>query len=110
LQARLGAWFLPHGGAGAISYGDALAAAHDEGNGTEVWRAGALHRVKKTGRISAKTGGIGPVRITKPAGGTVHCFKISEKDKSQQKICKKTRSNFKVTSEEIFVKPSHLNW
>jgi hypothetical protein len=42
--------------------------------------------------------------------GTVHCFKISEKDKSQQKICKKTRSNFKVTSEEIFVKPSHLNW
>jgi hypothetical protein len=41
---------------------------------------------------------------------TVHCFKILEKDKSQQKICKKTRSNFKVTSEEIFVKPSRLDW
>jgi hypothetical protein len=39
---------------------------------------------------------------------TVHCFKISEKDKNQQKICKKTRSNFKVTGEEIFVKPDHL--
>jgi hypothetical protein len=41
---------------------------------------------------------------------TVHCFKISEKDKSPQKICKKTRSNSKVTSEEIFVKPSRLDW
>jgi hypothetical protein len=41
---------------------------------------------------------------------TVHCFKISKKNKSQQKICKKTRSNFKVTSEEIFVKPSCLDW
>jgi hypothetical protein len=40
----------------------------------------------------------------------VLCFKILEKDKSQQKICKKTRSNFKITSEEIFVKPSRLNW
>jgi hypothetical protein len=41
---------------------------------------------------------------------TVYCFKILEKDKSQQKICKKTRSNSKVTSEEIFVKPSRLDW
>jgi hypothetical protein len=41
---------------------------------------------------------------------TVHCFKISEKDKSQQKICKKIRSNYKITSEEFFVKPSHLDW
>jgi hypothetical protein len=41
---------------------------------------------------------------------TVHCFKISEKDKNQQKICKKTRLNSKVTGEEIFVKPSHLGW
>jgi hypothetical protein len=41
---------------------------------------------------------------------TVHCFKISEKDKNQQKICKKTRSNSKVIGEEIFVKPSHLCW
>jgi hypothetical protein len=41
---------------------------------------------------------------------TVHWFKISKKDKSQQKICKKTRSNSKVTSEEIFVKPSRLDW
>ncbi len=41
---------------------------------------------------------------------TVHCFKISEKDKNQQKICKKTRSNSKVTGEEIFVKPSRLGW
>jgi hypothetical protein len=41
----------------------------------------------------------------------VHCFKISEKDKNQQKkICKKTRSNSKVTGEEIFVKPDCLGW
>jgi hypothetical protein len=33
-----------------------------------------------------------------------------KKDKNQQKICKKTRSNSKVTSEEISVKPSHLDW
>jgi hypothetical protein len=46
----------------------------------------------------------------KTAEFTVHCFKISEKDKSQQKICKKTRSNSKVTSEEIFVKHSRLDW
>jgi hypothetical protein len=40
---------------------------------------------------------------------TVYCFKILEKDKNQQqKICKKTRSNSKVTVEGIFVKPSHL--
>jgi hypothetical protein len=40
----------------------------------------------------------------------IHCFKISEKNKNQQKICKKTRSNSKVTSEEIFIKPSRLDW
>jgi hypothetical protein len=35
---------------------------------------------------------------------TVHCFKISEKDKNQQKkICKKTRSNSKVAGEEFFL-------
>jgi hypothetical protein len=51
---------------------------------------------------------IGP--IFKTAEFTVHCFKISEKDKSQQKICKKTRLNSKVTSEEFFVKPSCLDW
>jgi hypothetical protein len=48
--------------------------------------------------------------ISKTAEFTVHCFKISKKDKSQQKICKKSRSNSKVTSEEIFVKPSRLDW
>jgi hypothetical protein len=89
LQARLGAWFLPHGGAGAISYGDALAVAHDEGNGTEVWRAGALHRVKKTGRISAKTGGIGPVRITKPAGYCSLFQNFRKKIKVSKKYVKK---------------------
>jgi hypothetical protein len=41
---------------------------------------------------------------------TVHCFKILEKDKNQQKICKKTRSNSKVTGEEIFVKSGRLVW
>jgi hypothetical protein len=47
----------------------------------------------------------------KIAENTVHCFKISEKDKNQQKkICKKTRSNSKVTVEGIFVKPGHLGW
>jgi short-subunit dehydrogenase len=35
---------------------------------------------------------------------TVHCFKISKKDKNQQKYVKKTRSNSKVTGEEIFCK------
>jgi hypothetical protein len=47
---------------------------------------------------------------SKTADFTVHCFKILEKDKIQQKICKKTRSNSKVTGEEIFVKPSRLDW
>jgi hypothetical protein len=41
---------------------------------------------------------------------TVHCFKISEKDKNQQNICIKTRSNSKITGEEIFVKPGRLGW
>jgi hypothetical protein len=42
---------------------------------------------------------------------TVHCFKISEKDKNQQKkLCKKTRSNSKVTGEEIFIKHNRLGW
>jgi hypothetical protein len=47
---------------------------------------------------------------SKTAEFTVHCFKISKKDKRQQKICKKTRSNSKVTSGEFFVKPSRLDW
>jgi hypothetical protein len=46
----------------------------------------------------------------KIAENTVHCFKISEKDKNQQKYEKKTRSNSKVTVEGIFVKPGHLGW
>jgi hypothetical protein len=69
-------------------------------------------RVTKTGHIfrnSEKISGIGPVRIPKPLN-IVHCFKISEKNKNQQKICKKTRSNSKVTSEEIFIKSSRLDW
>jgi hypothetical protein len=41
---------------------------------------------------------------------TVYCFKISEKDKNQQKYLKQTRSNSKVTGEEIFVKPGRLDW
>jgi hypothetical protein len=41
---------------------------------------------------------------------TVHCFKISEKIKISKKICKKTRSNSKVTGEETFVKLGHLGW
>jgi hypothetical protein len=44
----------------------------------------------------------------KIAKNIVHCFKFSEKDKNQQNICKKTRSNSNVTGEEIFVKPGHL--
>jgi hypothetical protein len=45
----------------------------------------------------------------KTAKNTVHYFKILEKDKKQQKkICKKTRSNSKITGEEIFVKTSRL--
>jgi hypothetical protein len=35
--------------------------------------------------------------------------KFQKKIKAR-KICKKTRSNYKVTSEEIFVKPSRLDW
>jgi hypothetical protein len=46
---------------------------------------------------------------SKTAGFTVHYFKISEKNKSQQKNIKKTRSNSKFTSEEIFVKTSRLD-
>jgi hypothetical protein len=41
---------------------------------------------------------------------TVYCFKILEKIKVSKKYGKKTRSNSKVTSEEIFVKPSRLDW
>jgi hypothetical protein len=41
---------------------------------------------------------------------TVHCLKISEKDKNQQNIYKKMRSNSKVTGEEIVVRPGHLGW
>jgi hypothetical protein len=33
-----------------------------------------------------------------------------KKIKVSKKICKKTRSNSKVTNEEIFVKPSRLDW
>jgi hypothetical protein len=44
----------------------------------------------------------------KTVENTVHCFKISEKDKNQQNICKKTRSNSKVTGEEFFVKLDRL--
>jgi hypothetical protein len=44
------------------------------------------------------------LKITK---NTVHHFKISEKDKIS-KIYIKTRSNSKVTTEEIFVKLGHL--
>jgi hypothetical protein len=52
-----------------------------------------------------KTGG-----ISKPLILLFTVSKFQKKDKSQQKICKKTRSNSKVTSEEIFVKPSRLDW
>jgi hypothetical protein len=45
----------------------------------------------------------------KTAKNTVHCFKISEKDKNQQNICKKL-SNSKVTGEEIFIKSGRLGW
>jgi hypothetical protein len=66
-------------------------------------------RVTKTGHIfrnSEKTSRIGPVQIIKPSN-IVHCFKISKKIKISKKYVKKTRSNSKVTSEEIFIKPSH---
>jgi hypothetical protein len=46
----------------------------------------------------------------KTRADTVHCFKILEKDKNQKYICKKTRSNSKVTGEEFFVKPGRLGW
>jgi hypothetical protein len=46
----------------------------------------------------------------KTAENIVRCFKILEKDKKHQNICKKTRSNTKVIGEEIFVKPGHLGW
>jgi hypothetical protein len=71
-----------------------------------------MTRVTKTGRIfqnSAKTGGIGPVRILKPPNLLFTVSKFQKKIKAR-KICKKTRSNYKVTSEEIFVKPSRLDW
>jgi hypothetical protein len=35
---------------------------------------------------------------------TVYCLNFLKKDKNQQKICKKTKSNSKA-GEEIFVKP-----
>jgi hypothetical protein len=35
---------------------------------------------------------------------------FKKKIKVSKKICKKTRSNSKITSEEIFVKPSRLDW
>jgi hypothetical protein len=44
----------------------------------------------------------------KTAKNTVHCFKISKKDKNHQNICKKTRSNSKVTGEEFFCKTKSL--
>jgi hypothetical protein len=34
--------------------------------------------------------------------------KFQTKDKNQKNICKKTRSNSKVTGEEFFIKPSRL--
>jgi hypothetical protein len=41
---------------------------------------------------------------------TFHCSKFHKKIKISKKICKKTRSNSKVTGEEIFVKPDRLGW
>jgi hypothetical protein len=76
-------------------------------------RCRAPARVKKTGRIFrnlAKPGEIGPVRISKTPNYCLLFQNFKKKDKSQQKICKKTRSNSKVTNEEIFVKPSRLDW
>jgi hypothetical protein len=45
---------------------------------------------------------------SKIAKNIVYCFKISKKDKNQQKYVKKTRSNSKVTGEIFFVKTDHL--
>jgi hypothetical protein len=76
------------------------------------WSAAVTSRVKKIGRIfrnSTKTGGIGPVRIPKPSNLLFTVSKFQKKIKVSKKY-KKTRSNSKVTSEEIFVKLSRLNW
>jgi hypothetical protein len=43
----------------------------------------------------------------KTAENTIHCFKISKKC-INIKIYVKTRSNYKVTGKEIFVKAGHL--
>jgi hypothetical protein len=45
----------------------------------------------------------------KTVKNTFTVSKLKKKEKNQKK-CKKTRSNSKVTSEEIFVKPSRLDW
>jgi hypothetical protein len=37
-------------------------------------------------------------------------FQNFKKDKNQKNIYKKTRSNSKVTGEEVFVKSGHLGW
>jgi hypothetical protein len=75
---------------------------------------GVLSRVTKTGRFFLK--------ITKNRRNrTGPDLKTAEKilftvSKFQKKIkiskiyVKKTRSNSKVTGEEIFVKPDHLGW
>jgi hypothetical protein len=66
-------------------------------------------RVTKTGPIFQNSVKINGIRRSefKNRRNIVHYFKISEKDK---KICKKTRSNSKVTGEEIFIKPGRLDW
>jgi hypothetical protein len=57
-----------------------------------------------------KTGGIRPVQISKPPILLFNVSKFQKKIKDSKKYVKKTRSNSKVTSEEIFVKPSRLDW
>jgi hypothetical protein len=57
-----------------------------------------------------KTGGIGSVRILKPSNLLFTVSKFQKKIKVSKKYVKKTRSNFKVTSGEIFIKPSRLDW
>jgi hypothetical protein len=82
-------------------------------NGGELSLYVSSKQVKKIGRIFSKFGENRWNRAgsnSKTDRFTVHCFKNSEKDKSQQKICKKTRSNSKVTNKEIFVKHNHLDW
>jgi hypothetical protein len=37
-------------------------------------------------------------------------LKFLKKIKIRKNICKKTRSNSKVTGEEIFIKPGRLDW